>query len=197
MLTLSLHQSKQTNTAPPQSQIWHLHMPRRRKIAVSGVFLLGALAIAASCLRMAVFISVDVAYINPKQDGDWTVDLYLFWSIIESGLVILAACLPSLTFLGHKLDLLRVSAARSIRSAFSLQSIRSKASGGSRGKIETEKERSGSQDSEFHMTRIRGEPAMESKVEEGVDDTPVEELPTNGIVVKRSFELRELKDGMV
>jgi hypothetical protein len=111
-------------------QIWHLHMPRGRKIAVSAVFLLGALAVAASCLRMAIFIIIDVSFINPKQDGDWTVNVLIFWAVIESGLSILAASLPSLAFLSQKIGLVSNSAIRSIRSAFSLQSLRSRASSG-------------------------------------------------------------------
>lgn len=52
-----------------------------------------------------------------------TVSTILYWYMIEAGLAIIAACLPSLQFLIRKVSLDRMI--RSVRSALSLQSTRS------------------------------------------------------------------------
>ena len=164
-------------------------MPLKRKIEVSGVFLLGALAIGASGLRMAMFIIVDTSFINPKQDGAWTVDLFLFWSIIESGLVILAACLPSLAFLAQKIGVITGSAVRSIRSVFSLQSLRSQGSPGHTTGQDTGYLQTTSQGSQIHMVEQQGKRS-------GDGDVPMpraesSETPGPGISVTRSIAQEE------
>ena len=168
-------------------------MPFSRKLAVSAVFLLGALAVAASCLRMAIYITVDVSFVNPKQDGDWTVDIFLFWSIIESGLTILAACLPSLAFfdLGQTLGIVKSKALHSLRSVFSLQSMRS--TGTSSGEMTSGAElgRFDSADSQIHMTRIQGGNDWERGIGLHKEDEVMEKGGRDGIIVVKSFTQRD------
>ena len=163
-------------------------MPRSRKFVVSGVFLLGALAIAASGLRMAMFIIVDISFINPKQDGGWTVDLFLFWSIIESGLAILAACLPSLSFLGQKLGLWKTAALRSLRSVFSLQSLRSRASATQNVKTSADMERLDSADSNYHMAHFGPGGSVESYISGDASEHRSQKPPRGSISVTASVD---------
>ncbi|KAF2661087.1 hypothetical protein K491DRAFT_674375 [Lophiostoma macrostomum CBS 122681] len=168
--------------------IWNLHMSPNRKLQVSGVFLLGALAIGASGLRMAMFILVMTSYLNPKQDGAWTVDLFLFWSVIESGLVLLAACLPSLAFLAQSIGVITGSAVRSIRSVFSLQSLRSQ--GSLRATRDTGYLQTTSQGSQIHMVEPHGKRSADGDVHVSSAHHS-SETPGQGISVTRSIAQEE------
>lgn len=80
----------------PIPAILGLHMGIAKKMMIIGVFLLGGFAVAASMVRMGIFIKVALVGFNPNLDGDKDISLVLFWSMIESGTAILAACLPTL-----------------------------------------------------------------------------------------------------
>ncbi|KAA8644655.1 uncharacterized protein ATNIH1004_008861 [Aspergillus tanneri] len=73
----------------PQLRIWSLHMPLGRKIAVSAIFLVGAMACAASIVRLAYTV---VLYHTDN------VSYYSFlaglWTIPELSMGIMVACLP-------------------------------------------------------------------------------------------------------
>lgn len=82
----------------PLPMIWTLQMSTRRKITATSIFLLGSLATVASIVRMIVYLKyVYAAY--PPPDRDLTITKLLFWSLIELGLGVLAACLPTLRLL--------------------------------------------------------------------------------------------------
>ncbi|MCJ1469122.1 hypothetical protein MMC07_007755 [Pseudocyphellaria aurata] len=82
----------------PLPMVWRLQMSTRRKISATGVFLLGSFATAASIARMIVYLKyVYSAY--PPPDRDLTITELLFWSLIELGIGVLAACLPTLRLL--------------------------------------------------------------------------------------------------
>ena len=47
-------------------QIWQLHMPLKKKIAVTAVFLLGFITLAASVTRSAIFINAVNGTLTPS-----------------------------------------------------------------------------------------------------------------------------------
>ncbi|KAL9073756.1 MAG: hypothetical protein Q9161_002794 [Pseudevernia consocians] len=116
----------------PLPLIWMLHMPRERKLAVSGIFLLGTLAVIAGTLRMVVFAEIlgaghtqVVLHILGVVvlDDMAVVSLILFWPMVEMGVALVAACLPTLRPLFH--DVSVESVIHSVRSKLSLSSLRS------------------------------------------------------------------------
>ena len=105
--------------AVPLPMIWRLQIDARRKVALSGVFLLGGLACLASVLRIVGFAQGMLAA-NGVSGGGFVVagpgpgpgagaappeaaiafaSPMVFWSMLESGLALIAACLPTLRFL--------------------------------------------------------------------------------------------------
>ncbi|BDD58899.1 hypothetical protein MAP00_004140 [Monascus purpureus] len=73
----------------PLPFVWGLHTRLGQKLALTGVFLLGSLGIVFSILRMTTFFQH-----NAMTDPTWvSVDLGI-WTILESGTIIIAACLP-------------------------------------------------------------------------------------------------------
>ncbi|PYH35441.1 uncharacterized protein BO87DRAFT_405953 [Aspergillus neoniger CBS 115656] len=60
-----------------------------RKLALTGVFLLGSLGTVASILRMTIFFQE-----NATTDPTWTSTNLGIWTILEGGIIIIAACLP-------------------------------------------------------------------------------------------------------
>ncbi|KAF2855811.1 hypothetical protein T440DRAFT_551145 [Plenodomus tracheiphilus IPT5] len=109
----------------PLPRIWTLHMDVQRRLLVTAVFVLGAGALLGSILRMIVFIQVQQA-IESKDltvDGLILVTRFLFWSMFEAGLAIVAVCLPTLNWLFRRMDALTIL--RSVRSLISLNSNRS------------------------------------------------------------------------
>lgn len=61
--------------------------------------------------------------VDPADCSQVTVSTILYWSMIEAGLAIIAACLPTLQFLVRKVSI--DSMVNSVRSALSLRSMRS------------------------------------------------------------------------
>lgn len=119
----------------PVPLIWMLHMSLERKLAVTGIFLLGALALVAGILRLVVFAEIlggghtqvvlrilGVVILDDMA----VVGLILFWPMIQMGVALVAACLPTLRPLFHGLS--PESVIQSVRSNLSLSSLRSKAS---------------------------------------------------------------------
>ncbi|KAL2058302.1 hypothetical protein ABVK25_001028 [Lepraria finkii] len=66
--------------------VWNLQMPAKRKIAVSGMFLLGALVVAAGVAKLVVFYGVANDLLTPT----------VYWPMVESSLGVVGACLPLL-----------------------------------------------------------------------------------------------------
>lgn len=79
--------------AIPIPLVWQLHMSLLRKLAVLGIFALGALSFAASITRM-------LEYIQRSRFGNLDIDFVatnaIYWCILEVGVGLIAACLPSL-----------------------------------------------------------------------------------------------------
>ncbi|KAF1949907.1 hypothetical protein CC80DRAFT_579190 [Byssothecium circinans] len=103
-------------------QVWKLHMTLQRKLMVSGILLLGAMAVAASIVRLIVYVdALALLTAQAHVDEKLVVTLGLYWSLLESGLALIAACLPTLSnqVIGKENFSSRV---QSVRSFFSLRS---------------------------------------------------------------------------
>ncbi|KAI9666120.1 MAG: hypothetical protein M1821_004055 [Bathelium mastoideum] len=109
----------------PIPVIWKLHLNWKRKLALSFIFLLGLVAVGASFARMLVTIDA-VLSISPTSDADLLVTQVEYWAMLESGLGLVACCLPTLRFLFGKWT--PDNMLRSIRSMLSLDSLRSQES---------------------------------------------------------------------
>jgi len=83
-------------------------------------------SIAASIVKVIVSYEIANAGFNTNVDPDLTVSTILYWSMIEGGLAIIAACLPTLRFLVGKLSL--DSIVNSVRNVLTLESKRSRQS---------------------------------------------------------------------
>ncbi|KAI1408869.1 hypothetical protein F5Y13DRAFT_171472 [Hypoxylon sp. FL1857] len=85
----------------PVPLIWRLSFSTAKKIATSAIFLLGAVSIGASLTRLLI-IAKDVkaaVVFNPYEDEILVITEYLYWGMIECGIGVFAACLPTLLFL--------------------------------------------------------------------------------------------------
>ncbi|KAL4888674.1 hypothetical protein BDV59DRAFT_136298 [Aspergillus ambiguus] len=75
----------------PLPLIWRLHTRMTQKLALTGVFILGGLGTVASILRMTIFFQE-----NALSDPTWTSVNLGIWTVLEGGIIIIAACLPSI-----------------------------------------------------------------------------------------------------
>lgn len=83
----------------PIPLIWRLHLSTGKKLSIFAVFLLGSVTVVASMVRL-INMSRLVAYgFSADEDGILVVTEYLYWGIVESGVGVFAACLPTLQFL--------------------------------------------------------------------------------------------------
>ncbi|KAL9106899.1 MAG: hypothetical protein Q9227_008147 [Pyrenula ochraceoflavens] len=115
----------------PIPLVFRLQMPLRRKVAVCGVLLVGALATACGITRMVIFVGALTAPLLanstvaglPDTDDLGVVSVLLFWGMVELGVGMTAICLPTLRplFAGWSVE----SVVRSVRSAISLSSLSS------------------------------------------------------------------------
>ncbi len=93
-------------------------MSTEKKLAITGIFLIGMMSVVASIIRMAIYLTVlykgyGAGYdINRKlyvsmMSVRWllivnkigTATTMLWWSMLEGSLAAIAACLPTLSFL--------------------------------------------------------------------------------------------------
>ncbi|KAF4624478.1 hypothetical protein G7Y89_g13692 [Cudoniella acicularis] len=104
-----------------------LRMTLGRRIAVCGVFLLGGVVIGAGIARLVIFIrQTNNPYLNADGIGHLTTEIW--WSMIEMGISIVAACLPTIRPLfGNSFPEQAINSIRSIFSLHSLTSISSSA----------------------------------------------------------------------
>ncbi|TGO89903.1 hypothetical protein BPOR_0088g00130 [Botrytis porri] len=107
----------------PVPMIFGLHLTVARKIGILAIFSLGALTIAASIVRMIVFIQATAVNYDPHADFEFICTSGLYWSLIESSLGVIAACLPAQYGLLNTPGVQSLVA--SVQSAISLRSIRS------------------------------------------------------------------------
>ncbi|KAF3058031.1 hypothetical protein GL218_05716 [Daldinia childiae] len=118
--------------ALPMPRIWGLHLTLARKIAITAIFLLGGVAIGAAAARLGIYMTQIKYSLDPTMDENKSVSTVLYWSMIEAGLSLIAACLPTTQhlFRGRSIG----SVVASVRSAISLPSFTGTGgSGGSRG----------------------------------------------------------------
>lgn len=117
----------------PVPLIWMFHMSFDRKLAITSILLLGTFALVAGILRLVVFAKILEASNTEGGlhilgeivvDDMASVSLILFWPMIEMGVALVTACLPTLRPLLHGLS---ESVIQSIRSNLSLSSLGSKA----------------------------------------------------------------------
>lgn len=86
--------------ALPLPCIWALQMSVKRKLAVCGIFLLGALTVGSGIAKVAIFY--DVLRQAAIEDGTAGLDIsfiqtpLVYWPMVESSLGIIGACLPLL-----------------------------------------------------------------------------------------------------
>ncbi|KAI9745894.1 MAG: hypothetical protein M1818_000575 [Claussenomyces sp. TS43310] len=111
----------------PLPRIFQLHTTTQRKFAVSGVFLLASVGLAASLARMVIYIQSALDVLSPLADYRLLTTVQVYWSILEAGICLLAVNLPSIwIYIGKGLPEGLVA---SIRSVISLASLRSGGSG--------------------------------------------------------------------
>jgi len=113
----------------PMYNVWTLHMPVRRRLAVMGVLSVGALVMVASAMKTAIIVELENVATSGftkadkllSTDPDILFSVIIFWVQLECGVATIVACLPTLSSLiKMSPDLLR-----SLRSIISLNSLRS------------------------------------------------------------------------
>ncbi|KAL2842380.1 hypothetical protein BJY01DRAFT_264497 [Aspergillus pseudoustus] len=75
----------------PMPLVWKLQTRLTHKLALTGVFLLGGLGLVTSILRMVIFFQE-----SALTDPTWTSVNLGIWTVLEGGIIIVAACLPSI-----------------------------------------------------------------------------------------------------
>jgi hypothetical protein len=120
----------------------------------------------AAAARLAIFISQIKRGFDPTLDVNQSVSTVMYWSMIEAGICIVAACLPTIQqlFRGHSLR----SVVNSVRSAISLQSL--SGSGGSRQRSSASRSRG--LYSEQDPSNLAGSAQGFAKLEERTSEEP-------------------------
>ncbi|MCJ1284086.1 hypothetical protein MMC26_003417 [Xylographa opegraphella] len=75
----------------PLPAVWKLHASRNTKFGLTLVFLTGSLGLVSSIVRFAIFFGT-----NGFVDGTWSSTILMIWTLVEPGIYLIAACLPSL-----------------------------------------------------------------------------------------------------
>ncbi|RYP60842.1 hypothetical protein DL771_010353 [Monosporascus sp. 5C6A] len=81
--------------ALPIPFVWHLNMPTRQKLAISGLFLLGAFVVGISITRIYFFYVSTDSYAN-ALDITFNIAPTLYWTQLEASIAVVSACLPTL-----------------------------------------------------------------------------------------------------
>ncbi|KAK7947886.1 uncharacterized protein PG986_008772 [Apiospora aurea] len=76
----------------PLPYIWKLQLQRAQKIALGGVFAVGAFVTVVSIIRLRLIVHVDLE----SPDVTFNFVTTVIWTIIETNIAIVCACLPSL-----------------------------------------------------------------------------------------------------
>ncbi|KAI2614960.1 plasma membrane protein Pth11-like protein [Hypoxylon sp. NC1633] len=79
----------------PIPLIARLNLSLQRKLAIISVFLLGGVTVIASLIRLVETAKLRAVGITPGADAILTVTDYLYWGMIEIGIGVFAACLPT------------------------------------------------------------------------------------------------------
>lgn len=100
----------------PVPMIWKTQMNFGRKMAATGVLLLATISLAAAVVRLLVQEQITNGGYAAHTDVDQTLTILLYWSMIETGLALVASCLPTMRL--HAALSSTISAVRS-RSVYS------------------------------------------------------------------------------
>ncbi|KAI1868448.1 uncharacterized protein JN550_006364 [Neoarthrinium moseri] len=114
----------------PIPLVWRLKLTSVRKLAVTAVFLLGAVTVLASIVRLAMTTKILQVGFDPNVDAILT--SFIYWGMAESGIAVFVACLPTLwiLFKGWSWNhLVRVARSIADSSLSSLRLIRTRTSG--------------------------------------------------------------------
>ncbi|RAL03701.1 uncharacterized protein BO80DRAFT_349179 [Aspergillus ibericus CBS 121593] len=80
----------------PVPMVWRTQMKFGRKLAATGVLLLATISLAAAVVRLIVQGQITNGGYAAHTDVDQTLTILLYWSMIESGLALIASCLPTM-----------------------------------------------------------------------------------------------------
>ncbi|RYC64023.1 hypothetical protein CHU98_g2185 [Xylaria longipes] len=80
----------------PIPVVWQLHLPRKDRLGVLGMFLLGATVVAVSIARLAQLLEVNSQYLKYAYDQTYYTSPAFFWANIELAIAVVSACLPTL-----------------------------------------------------------------------------------------------------
>ncbi|KAI1820949.1 hypothetical protein F4861DRAFT_520973 [Xylaria intraflava] len=82
--------------AIPIPLVWRLNLKPSKKIAISGVFLLGTITVAISLLRLVLTDGFLRFGFDPHADATLLITALQYWGVVESGVAVFAASLPTL-----------------------------------------------------------------------------------------------------
>ncbi|KAI9787990.1 MAG: hypothetical protein M1816_007294 [Peltula sp. TS41687] len=111
--------------ALPSYNVWRLQMPTARKVAVLGIFLLGGLVTVTGIIRLHYVTRAYNALKNPRfTDVKYIYAPSFYWSVIETNVGVLSACLPTMRplYRAYRLDSLMHKTSGSLRNLLSMTS---------------------------------------------------------------------------
>ncbi|KAI8625556.1 hypothetical protein F5Y19DRAFT_489532 [Xylariaceae sp. FL1651] len=115
----------------PQPLIWSLQMPMRRKVAISGIFLLGTFVLGIGAARIELFYATGRrSSAGDKDPGKSSassplmVTGPLYWTHIECTLAVVCACLPAMRVIFLEATFMNMRILRSFASKVSIRSSR-------------------------------------------------------------------------
>jgi len=109
--------------ALPMIPVWGLNMKTSQKAYVTGIFALSAVSLVAAIVRLIIETEIMNGGYAATTNADLTLGDLIYWSMIESGLALIAACLPTLRVLLTYSPV--KSALSSVRSTLKLNSFKS------------------------------------------------------------------------
>ncbi|KAI2784970.1 hypothetical protein F4815DRAFT_454957 [Daldinia loculata] len=86
----------------PIPLVLRLQLSPRKKLGVCSLFLLGSGTVVASIVRFVLMAGSYIGSINITNDSILGTTACLYWGMVECGIGVLAACLPTIQFLFRK-----------------------------------------------------------------------------------------------
>ncbi|KAL4994485.1 hypothetical protein BDV10DRAFT_151106 [Aspergillus recurvatus] len=80
----------------PLPMISQLKLPRKRKVGIGAIFVLGTTVVVISITRMAMYFHVGTTFREHYNDMTYYTSPVFFWTNIEISLAVILACLPTL-----------------------------------------------------------------------------------------------------
>ncbi|QKX62288.1 uncharacterized protein TRUGW13939_09447 [Talaromyces rugulosus] len=112
----------------PMPIIWAMHMRWPKKLAVTGILLIGSISVIASIIKIIISFQISGGGYRANVDPNLTVGTILYWCMIEAGLANIASNLPLFRGLFDNISLATII--RSVRSTISLDSMTPSGRGG-------------------------------------------------------------------